>query len=180
MKTLNLKYMKRILLIPILLLITSCGAIRVNYDYDKETDFSDYTTYNYYSDMNTGLSELDTKRLLSAMDIVLKNKGLLFSEEPDFLINIQSNSYQAPRNNSVGVGLGGTGRNVGGGLSVGIPVGQPKLERKIIFDFIDAKRDVLFWQAESTSSYKENTTPEIREQKIRELVEKVFEKYPSK
>lgn len=172
--------MKRILIIPIVLFLSSCSAIRVNYDYDKETDFSDYTTYNYYSDMNTGLSELDTKRLLSAMDIVLKNKGLLFSEEPDFLINIESNFYKSPRSNSVGVGLGGTGRNVGGGLSVGIPVGQAKLERQMKFDFVDAKRDVLFWQADSASSFKENITPELREQKIRELVEKVFEKYPSK
>lgn len=165
---------------PILLLLASCGAIRVNYDYDKETDFSDYTTYNYFSDMNTGLSELDTKRLLNAMDITLKNKGLLFSEESDFIINIQSNSYQAPRNNTVGVGVGGTGRNVGGGVSVGIPVGQAKLERQIKFDFVDAKRDVLFWQANSTSSFKENGTPELREQKLQDLVEKVFEKYPPK
>lgn len=165
---------------PILLLLASCGAIRVNYDYDKETDFSDYTTYNYFSDMNTGLSEFDTKRLLNAMDIILKNKGLLFSEEPDFLINIQSNSYQAPRNNTVGVGVGGTGRNVGGGVSVGIPVGQAKLERQIKFDFVDAKRDVLFWQANSRSSLKENVKPELREQKLQELVERVFEKYPSK
>lgn len=172
--------MKRILFVPILLLLASCGAIRVNYDYDKETDFSDYTTYNYFSDMNTGLSELDTKRLLNAMDITLKNKGLLFSEEPDFFINIQSNSYQAPRNNTVGVGVGGTGRNVGGGVSVGIPVGQAKLERQFKFDFVDAKRDVLFWQANSTSSFKENVTPELREQKLQELVEKVFEKYPPK
>ena len=72
--------MKRILFVPILLLLASCGAIRVNYDYDKETDFSDYTTYNYFSDMNTGLSEFDTKRLLNAMDIILKNKGLLFCD----------------------------------------------------------------------------------------------------
>lgn len=172
--------MKRILFVPILLLLTSCGAIRVNYDYDKETDFSDYTTYNYFSDMNTGLSELDTKRLLNAMDIILKNKGLLFSEEPDFLINIQSNSYQAPRNNTVGVGVGGTGRNVGGGVSVGIPVGQAKLERQINFDFVDGKRDVLFWQANSITTFKENSIPELREQKLKELVEKVFEKYPPK
>ena len=46
------------------LLLVSCNAIRVNYDYDKETDFSSYTTYNYYADMDTGLSELDTKTLV--------------------------------------------------------------------------------------------------------------------
>jgi len=169
--------MKKILILPILLFLVSCGATQVNYDYDKEIDFSNYTTYNYFSDINTGLSELDTKRLLHAMEITLKAKGLLFSEEPDFLINIQGNSYQSAKNNTVGIGVGG-GRNVNGGVSVGIPVGGAKLERKITFDFVDAKRDVLFWRANSISSYKENQTPEIREQKLQELVEKVFDKYP--
>lgn len=174
----NLECMKRILVLLLLLLIVSCGATKVNYDYDKETDFSDYTTYNYFSDINTGLSDLDTKRLLNALEITLKNKGLLLSEEPDFLVDIKSTSYQTARNNSVGLGLGGGGRNVGGGVSVGIPVGQAKLERQVTFDFVDTKRDVLFWQASSTSSFKENTTPELREQKLQELVNTVFEKYP--
>ena len=170
--------MKRILFLLVVALLCSCNAIRVNYDYDKEVDFSNYNTYNYYPDMQTGLSELDTKRLLDAVDAEMQAKGIKLTEEPDFFINIESNSFQKPRNSSVGVGLGRSGRSVGGGVSVGIPVGGPKVERQIRFDFVDNENDKLFWQAESQSPFKENISPEVRNEKLRALAAKVFAKYP--
>ncbi|PXX23951.1 DUF4136 domain-containing protein [Arenibacter sp. ARW7G5Y1] len=172
--------MKSIIPFLLLLFLASCGAIRVNYDYDRDTDYSKYTTYNYYSDMDTGLSELDTRRLVRAIDSTLRAKGLLLSEEPEFLINILSSSFQAPRNNTVGVGIGGSGRNVGGGMTIGIPVGAANVEREIQFDFVDSEKDELFWQAVTVSSLRENSSPSVREAKIQELVTKTFEKYPPK
>ncbi|SDE10765.1 protein of unknown function [Pricia antarctica] len=170
--------MRKIVFLLVVTLVSSCNAIKVNYDYDKEVDFSDYTTYNYYPEMQTGLSELDTKRLLDAVDAEMQAKGIQLTEEPDFFINIESNSFQKPRNNSVGVGLGGLGRSVGGGVSVGIPVGSPKMERQIRFDFVDNEKDKLFWQSESQSPFKENVSPEERDENLRNLAAKVFEKYP--
>lgn len=170
--------MKRILFLLTVVLQCSCNAIRVNYDYDKEANFTNYTTYNYYPDMQTGLSELDTKRLMDAVDAEMKAKGIKLTEEPDFFINIESNSFQKPKNNSIGVGLGGSGRSIGGGVSLGIPVGGPKMERQIRFDFVDNEKDKLFWQAESQSPFKENGTPQERDEKLRDLAAKVFKKYP--
>ncbi len=164
----------------VVLLMVSCNAIRVHYDYDKETDFTAYTTYNYYADMETGLSELDIKRLLGAMDIALQTKGLLYSEEPDMWINIKSTTLRTQPNNSVGVGVGGGGGTIGGGVSFGIPVGQSHLQREIQFDFVDAKKNMLFWQATSSISFKENAPPTLREQTFQELVDKVLLKYPPK
>lgn len=172
--------MKHLLLIFFLVFFVSCSAIKVNYDYDKETDFSAYSTYNYYPDMDTGLSELDTKRLLRAIDSTLRGKGFLLSEEPEFLIGIVSSSFQAPRNNTVGVGIGGGGRNVGGGMSIGLPVGTTNIKREIQFDFVDSQKDELFWQAVTESTLRENSSPQEREEKLRALVVKAFEKYPPK
>jgi hypothetical protein len=152
----------------------------VNYDYDRDTDYSKYTTYNYYSDMDTGLSELDAKRLLRAIDSTMRAKGFLLSEEPEFFINILSRSFQAPRNNTVGVGIGGSGRNVGGGMTIGIPVGSANVEREIQFDFVDSQKDELFWQAITVSSLRENSSPDEREKKIQDLVTKTLDKYPPK
>ncbi|MEO1012336.1 MAG: DUF4136 domain-containing protein [Bacteroidota bacterium] len=166
--------------IVLILLMVSCQAIRVNYDYDEATNFTDYSTFNYYPDMDTGLSELDTKRLLGVLDIALKSKGMVFSEEPDFLINITSSTYQSQQNSAVGVGLGGGGGNVGGGVNIGIPVGRGNLERQIQFDFVDTQKDVLFWQAISESAFREKVSPAEREQNLREIVEKVLSKYPPK
>lgn len=172
--------MKYVGLLVLLFLMVSCGATRVTYDYDKETDFAAYTTYGYFTDIETGLSQLDQRRLMNAMDVTLQSKGLLFSEEPDMLVNIQSAVIQGQANNAVGVGLGGGGGAVGGGISVGIPMGRPNLSRELKIDLVDAKKDVLIWQAISESSLKEGDIPAVKERKIQELVVKIFEKYPPK
>lgn len=162
----------------LLLFITSCAPIYVTYDYEKQHDFTVYKTYNYYSDLDTGLSELDTKRLLNVLDNALKSKGLELSESPDFFINITSSEYQDQQQNTVGVGVGGGGRNVGGGISIGIPVGQQKVNRQIVFDFVDENGIGLFWQAVSEATYTEKASPEKREARLKAIVEKVLEGFP--
>ncbi len=167
--------------IAVLLVLTvSCSSVRVNYDYDAATNFSNYVTYDYFIDMETGLSQLDEKRLLRVLDSTLQSKGYLLSGEPDFLINIMSQEYQGGSQSNVGVGIGGTNRNVGGGLSIGIPVGNTSWERRIQFDFVDAQKNVLFWQGVSQSGFRENASPLVREEQLRKVVEKVFSKYPPK
>ncbi|MEO0526846.1 MAG: DUF4136 domain-containing protein [Bacteroidota bacterium] len=170
--------MKRIVGTVLLIVLISCNTVRVNYDYDRSTDFSGYTTYNYYVDMNTGLSDLDTKRLLKAVDSAMQIKGILLADEPDFFINISSNSFRNPSNSAVGVGVGGAGRNVGGGLSIGIPVGQSNVSREIVFDFVDSQKDALFWQGISESPFRDNASPSVREEVLNKVVAKVFSKYP--
>jgi len=170
--------MKKWFSLVLVLVLMSCNAIRVTYDYERTTDFFNYTTYTYFSDIETGLSALDTKRLFKAMDIALQGKGMLFSEEPDFYINIESDFYHAPTNNTVGVGVGGTGRTIGGGVTIGIPVGPEKKKRKLIFNFVDTKKETLFWEAVSVDTYREDQTPEQKEKHIQEIVNKVLEKYP--
>jgi len=160
------------------LLIVSCAPIRVNYDYDKTTSFNNYKTYQYYADMETGLSELDTKRLLNAIDSKMKAKGFNVSENPDFFIDIKSAEYQAPQRQSVGVGVGGGGRNVGGGISIGLPIGQANVNRQITIDFVDESKKQLFWQAISESSFNPKGTPEKRETRLNAIVEKVLSGYP--
>lgn len=170
--------MKSIKILIFAFLITSCAPIYLTTDFEKGTDFSKYKTYNYYSDIETGLSALDAKRLLDVLDKQLQLQGLSISETPDFFINIQSKEYPAVQKSTVGLGVGGTGRNVGGGVSIGIPVGTAKVTREIIFDFIDENGLGLFWQATSESSYNPNANPIKREASLQALVEKVFKKYP--
>ena len=170
--------MKKYTLITFILFLCACSSVRVNYDYDHKADFSAYRTYNYFSDMDTGLNNLDTNRLIDAVDSVMQQKGIKLSEEPEFLINIQSQSFYQPQKSTVGVGMGGTGGNVGGGVSIGVPVGGNSLERELVFDFVDTQKNQLFWQAVSTSNLSENADPMTREKKINEIVTKVFSKYP--
>ena len=158
----------------------SCAPIYVNYDFERKADFSKYKTYNYYSDLETGLNELDTKRLLNALDTQMQTIGLTKSENPDFYVNVVSSLYENANRNTVGVGVGGGGRNVGGGISIGLPIGQPKMNREIVFEFIDENSIGLFWQAISESGFNENASPEKREAKLKAIVQKVLTKYPPK
>ncbi len=172
--------MRYLLFIVLIVVLASCSSVKVNYDYDKTVDFSSYSTYNYYSDMQSGLSQLDEKRLLNALDSTLKARGYRLAEEPELFINIMSNEYRSAPNNNVGVGLGGGGRNVGGGISVGLPLGGPNMQRSIQIDLVDAQRDALVWQAVAESGLRENASPSVREDKLRAVVKKVFSKFPPK
>lgn len=172
--------MKRLLFLITILCFFSCVSIRVNYDYEKGADFTKYKTYQYYGDMQTGLSELDTKRLLDAIDLNMKHKGLSISENPDFLIDIKSSEYKNPQTSNVGIGIGGTGRNVGGGVSVGLPIGQTNVNRQITIDFVDEKGNGLFWQAVSEYQYSPNASPENRTKQLNAVAEKVLAQYPPK
>lgn len=172
--------MKRFLSLIFLILITSCAPIYVNYDYEEKTDFSQYKTYNIHPELQSGLSQLNENRLLDAMDMTLQNKGLKVSETPDIFINIVTREFQNTNNTSVGVGVGGTGGNVGGGVSVGIPLGPSNINREIVFDIIDAKNNNLVWQAVSESAFSPKATPTKKKEKLEDIVNKVFIKYPPK
>jgi len=170
--------MKALKFIFLLLLFTSCGTI-VNYDYEKSTDFVQYKTYNYFDDMKTGLSQLDNKRLMRAIDAKLVTMGLTRSDNPDFFIDIQSEDVINRSNSTVGVGAGGGGRGGFGGVSVGIPLGGNQNTRELVIDFVDkSQNEKLFWQAVSESTYKPNASPEKREAIFIKLVDKIFAGYP--
>lgn len=171
--------MKNLLVLFLVILLTSCASVQVNHDYEKTTDFSQYKTYNYYANLETGLSQLDEKRLLDVLDEIMASKGYTLSQEPDFFVDVKSSEYMEPSRSNVGVGIGGTGGNVGGGVSIGFPVGQNNYNRQILFEFIDEDNKTgLFWQAVADSNYSPNATPEKREALFRTIVTKVLEKFP--
>lgn len=172
-----MKLLKGILL---LLFVASCAPIYVNYDYEKTTNFSNYKTYHFYDDMETGFTGLDEKRFITALETKLNSLGLSKSETPDFIIDIQTNELQGNQRNTVGVGVGGGNRGFGGGVSIGIPIGRETIYREIIVEFVDENKTGLFWQARSESNFKPNASPEKREQKINAIVDKILKDFPPK
>ncbi|WP_136480191.1 DUF4136 domain-containing protein [Cognatitamlana onchidii] len=168
----------RLLTVFTFLIFASCAPIHVTYDYDRTANFATYKTYQYFADMNTGLSELDTNRLLDALDAKMAEKGYGISKTPDFFIDIKSRAYQEGPKSTVGIGMGGTSGNVGGGISVGIPVGEGNINREITIDFVNQSKRQLFWQAISEASYNPDASPEARDNMLKAIVDKVLSKYP--
>ena len=102
---------------------------------------------------------------------------MTLSANPDFYVNITSREVEKPRNSGVGVSMGGTGRNVGGGVTIGVPSGMRYI-RQMQFDFIEEDGIGLFWQAISESPLDDYATPEERLVAMRNLVGKVLAGYP--
>lgn len=170
--------MKKILFFILAVLLTACGSTRVDYDYDEQVSFTTLKTYNYFPDMQSGFNQLDLDRIMNATDAILENKGYIKSDNPDFLINFMSDQYEEQSGNTVGIGIGGGGRNVGVGGSVGIPIGNNKLHHTITVDIVDAQQDELIWQAVSDSNLKIRTAPQDRVAYFTQVMKKIFEGFP--
>lgn len=158
-------------------IVTGCG-VQVAYDYDRNFNFSKVRTYDYYPSMQSGMSQLDERRLMRSLDSLMASRGYQIGVSPDVYINIKSSSRPKPVNSAVGIGIGGSSRNIGGGVSVGVPIGQPDQYREIVFDLVDVKNDELIWQAVSESTISTSMTPEARAAQLKSVVDKVFSKYP--
>src|SRR5690606_25796348 len=138
-----MKFFKYILLSVVL---TSCGGPRAVYDYDETAGFSNISTYQIFPDLETGMNQLDEQRLVTILNEQLAQKGFSTSQDPQIYVNFYSTEYQTPTRNSVGIGVGGNGRNVGVGVYGGIPTGGPENYRRVTFDFIDVQSADLIWQ----------------------------------
>ncbi|UZH54305.1 DUF4136 domain-containing protein [Salinimicrobium tongyeongense] len=161
-------------------MISACGGPRAAYDYDDQINFSNYNSIGIYPEMRTGLSELDENRLLNSVKNAIKERGLSASTTPNLYLNIYSEQYQEPSRNRLGVGIGGTGGNVGVGVSGGIPLGGPESFLQLTFDLIDVQRDELVWQAVVNSKFDFNWSPSKRQQQFDKIVNEALEGYPPK
>lgn len=172
--------MKNSFLLLIVLIMTSCGSMNVEYDYDEQADFDTFKTYNYIAEMQSGLNQLDLNRLMKATDSILQGRGYALSENPGLLIDVSSDQYEQASRNTLGIGLGSGGGNVGVGVGGGIPIGGRELHQTITINLVDAQKDALIWQAVSDSNIKLNTDPQQRQAYFKKLMEKVFKNFPPK
>jgi hypothetical protein len=170
--------MKYIKILFALLFLVSCSAPKAFFDYDTQADFTQYKSYNFYPDIETGLEKLDEKRLFRLTDSLMQARGFVRTATPDFYINIETGFFEPNNDGAVGVGVGGTGRNVGGGISIGLPIGSSNHNHEIVFDLVDVREDQLYWQAIVEGYFKEEATPQEREAYFRAVLLKAFEAYP--
>lgn len=172
--------MKLFKYIILLAFFSSCSSPQAVYDYDENRQFTGINTYQIYPDLVTGLNQLDEKRIVNILSEELSEKGFTTAEDPQIYVNFYAAEYETQSRNSVGVGVGGTGRNVGVGVSGGIPLGGQDTYLELTFDFIDVEEDALIWQAVVNSKFDQNASPEKRSKQLRAMVEKALDGYPPK
>src|SRR5690606_7557064 len=109
--------MKKIILFIVGCSLFACSTPKYFYDYDQQANFSFLKTYAFFSEMDTGLSELDVDRFINYIDYVLQIKGIQKSSNTDFKFNFYASYDQTPSQQSIGIGLDGGGGNMGMGVS---------------------------------------------------------------
>ncbi len=170
--------MRSITFLILILLFCSCGSTYVVHDYDEEQDFSIYKTYNFYPEMDSGLSELDQKRLLLVTEPLMQTKGFTRSETPEIYINFKSVVTKEASGNTIGVGLGGGGgRGVNIGIGGNVPIGS-NTYLELTIDFVDVNKDELVWQAIAKKQFHPNASPNTKTDVFQKVIKKSLDKYP--
>ena len=171
----------------------SCSTIyNVQYDYDINVNFTRLKTYDWLPiHEKADISSLDIKRIRNSVNSQLKIKGLkIISDNPDFLIVVHVGKEQKLSITNWGYDYGpyggywgGYGYGPYGGYWGGYwgPGGVSTYEYEegsLILDFVDAKSKELIWHGSAKAVVGNEKTPEERQKKIYETVQKILEKYP--
>ncbi|EIA08836.1 DUF4136 domain-containing protein [Flavobacterium frigoris] len=164
-----------------LFILGSCSSIRVNSDYDKSVNFSQYKTYAFHKRGidRVEISGLDKKRILNAIDMELSKKGMTKSENPDLLINIFTKERERIDVDQYNAGWGyGWGYGWNPYLWGGRTYVSTYVEGTLYIDLIDAKKKELVWEGEGVGYLTENR--ERKESQINEFVAKILAQFPPK
>lgn len=178
------KVFKFSILAAVAIFTASCSSVSVSADYDKNINFTSYKTYAFFKEGidNVQLNELDTKRILNAIDQEMTAKGFTKADKnPQILVNIFTKSQQqvnVTSNNDYFYsrwGYYGWGYAPYAGPSTTV---STSIEGKLYIDFIDTAKKALIWQGVGTGYINNNNTPEKKEAKIQDFVQKILSKYP--
>jgi len=154
----------------------SCSTIYdVRYDYDPQTDFSGFKTFDWMqvpekADMNS----LVIQRIKNAVNAELKAKGLtLTSNNPDFLIAKHLGKKDQVKVTDWGYSYGRRGYRGTAGGSV-----HQYEEGSLILDFVDAKSKKMIWRGAAKAQVQYVDTPKKIDSLINEAVKEILKEYP--
>jgi len=161
------------LLLLALLIMSACSSIKVTTDYEKQTDFSKYKTFAFYKKGidKAPISDIDKRRIISAISVEMEAKGLTKSETPDVLISIftkarekvdvyQNNWYPYYyRHHQM--------RQI-----------TKYTEGTLFIDIIEKEGKKLIWQGIGSGFLTKSQKPEKREANIQKFVTEILAKYP--
>ena len=168
-------------LLPALLLflaVTSCVSVKVASDYDKNANFSSYKTFAFFKPGidKAEINDLDKRRILRAIEAELLAKGFTKSEDPDMLVSIFTKSREKINVYNDGFGPYGYGWGWYPWYWNSYSSVSRSTEGVLYIDLVDAKKKELVWQGQGTGYLTQNM--EKKEERIKEFVNKILEKYP--
>lgn len=165
----------------IAVLAAACSTLETSADYDRATNFSTYKTYAW-KETEPIPNQLLEQRIKSAVETTLNGKGLRKAPDgtdPDLWVVPHTRLNKQTQINTYNTGWGyGWGWGYGAGMGTTtstvseIPVGS------LIVDLVDAGKKQLVWRGTASKTLDPDSSPEKKDQNIREAVDKMFAGYP--
>ncbi len=185
-----MKITKYIITVSVLLWLSACSTLSVNYDFNPKVDFSHLKTYNWIAfPKDMPANELERARFITAVENNLFAKGIVKNtDKPDFLIathfgiekkvDINNWGYSySPGNAYTGYGYGHAG--YGNGYAPGGGVSTYRYEQgTLILDFVATEGRQLIWRATAKAVLAEPTTPEKETENINDAVKEILASFP--
>lgn len=173
----------------VLFIVSSCSSLKVNSDFDKTTDFSQYKTYSYYGwaeNSDKILNQFDKERIEKAFGDEFKKRGIEHVESDGdmvvtlFVVTEQKQQTTATTTN-MGGGYGGyyghgPGYGWGGGMSTTSYNTYDYTVGTLVIDIYDAKEKKLIF--ESIGSDTINEDPKKRDKTTPITVSAIMRPFP--
>ena len=163
----------------------ACSSLKVATDFDPNADFTKIRSYAWLDERSgvegdrNEVSSLLDQRIRRAIDAELLGKGLAISERDsaDVLVSYHLGVEKKLDVNTIHTGYG-YGRYGGyGGGRTETYVSEYE-EGTFLVDLIEPSKKELIWRGSGQARVKRSSSPEDREERVREVVAKVLAAYP--
>ncbi len=188
--------MKKLLLFIFLgSIFTSCSSVKIKSDYDKNIDFTQYKTLEYYGwadDSDKILNRFDKERMEEAAGNEFKKRGMEFVKSGGDLVValfiVTQDKTQVTATTTGYGGYGGYGGYYGYGPGWGYGGGMSSSYTTyneydytvgtLAISVYDAKKEQLVWEGIAEGEINDN--PQKREKNIPTTIAKIMAMYPIK
>jgi hypothetical protein len=180
---------RTVAILGVIAMATGCGSSgKLRSDYDPTADFSQYETYNFFSDAgpeDTNYQSFFSKYMVAAISREMEKRGYTKSNDPDLLVNfnaiLQDKTDVRTVPSTMGMGYYGYRGGfydpwMGYGYATETHVSQ-YTEGTFNIDLVDARRKKLVWEAVGVGRISEKDLEQL-EERVNEGVPKFFEAYP--
>lgn len=168
---------------------SGCASDNIRSDYDPAADFSQYNTYNFFSDAgpeDTNYQSFFSQYMVGAITIEMEKRGYVKSNDPDLLVNFnailqektQVRSTPAPSYGGGYYGYRGGFYDPWGGYGMATETHVSQYtEGTFNIDLVDAREKKLVWEAVGTGKISQKVLDEL-EERVYAGVPNFFAKYP--
>lgn len=170
----------------VLLFARSATGQDIRYNFDKDTDFSQFKTYKWVALKGaTPPNDITDKDIKQAIDAQLATKGLSKVDGDDanlligYQVDIGTEKQFTSYNTDWGYG-GGWYRGGWYGPSGGMTTGQTSTiyNGQLALDMYDSAKKDLVWRGVASKTIDPKAKPEKQQKNINKAVEKLLKKYP--